>query len=106
MLFETVFGSLSLATNLLLDSTLMASVLSTMAMPVIGVSTLLSAKLASGESLAKAQRRFFACLLVITIVTLRTVIVCDDAWIFHMSTLALMIVGALIIPDHDASVAV
>ncbi len=93
-------------TDLLTQQALLAGLLSTMVLPIAGGTTLIWAKLARGDSVPRAQRRFFACLLVITIVTLRTVIRCDDTWLFHMSTLAAMIVGALIIPDQDAAVAV
>ena len=92
--------------NLLTQHALFGALLSTMVLPIAGGTTLVWAKLARGESLPRAQRRFFACLLVITIVTLRTVIHCDDAWLFHMGTLALMIVGALVIPGQETSVAV
>lgn len=84
---------------------LLTTVASCLFLPAIGLYALLSARLASGESLAIAQRRFFVCLIVTTIVTLRTVIACDDAWLIHTGTLAVMIVGALAIPGHHEATA-
>ncbi|MEM9645404.1 MAG: hypothetical protein AAF989_10445 [Planctomycetota bacterium] len=90
----------------LTDTSALTALFGALVLPLVGGSTLILAKLAQGESVAKAHRRFFACLLVTTIVTLRTVIHCDDLWLIHMSTLAAMILGALVIPGHETSVAV
>ncbi|MFK8111034.1 MAG: hypothetical protein AB8B91_02465 [Rubripirellula sp.] len=75
-------------------------------LPLIGGLALLVAKLSQGESKRWAERQFFVVLVAITLVTLRTVIHCDEVWLVHTTTLASMIVGSLVIPSLDASVAV
>ncbi|MGI9474566.1 MAG: hypothetical protein ACR2NZ_23715 [Rubripirellula sp.] len=80
--------------------------------PLIGALALTFAKLSHGEAARWAEKQFFAVLLVITVVTLRTVINCHEIWIVHTTTLGGMIIGSLLIPghanvpSHDASVAV
>lgn len=73
-------------------------------MPLIGCAALMTSKLSHGEVARWAERQFLATLVVITLVTLRTVIHCDDAWLVHTITLAAMIMGALMIPNLDSSV--
>ena len=73
-------------------------------MPLIGCGALLMSKVSRGEMARWAERQFFATLVVITLVTLRTVIHCDDVWLVHTMTLSAMIVGALLIPNQDSSV--
>ena len=90
------------------------NLLNVVVMPMIGGGCLLLSKLAQGDAVRRAERRFLAALVMITIVTLRTVIVSGDVWLFHTLTLSAMIVGALLIPNqqdaspqrHDTSVAV
>ena len=74
-------------------------------LPLIGGVTLFLSKVSSGETARWAERQFLAALLVITLVTLRTVVHCEDTWLIHTITLSVMIVGALKIPDHDSSLA-
>lgn len=74
-------------------------------LPCLGLWSLVWSKIGQGEDARRAERQFLLVLVVITIVTLRTVINCDDCWLVHTITLATMIVGALAIPDQDASVA-
>ena len=45
-------------------------------------------------------------LAVMTIITLRTVINSDEVWLVHTATLAIMIVGSLVIPNQQSTVAV
>lgn len=71
-------------------------------MPMIGGLALLLAKLSQGDAARWAERQFFAVLVVITLVTLRTVIKCDEVWLIHTTTLGSLIVGALVIPGHDS----
>lgn len=71
-------------------------------MPLIGAVALLLAKLSEGEFARWAEKQFFAVLVVITLVTLRTVITCEEFWLVHTATLSTMIVGALVIPSQDA----
>ena len=70
-------------------------------MPLIGAIALLLAKLSQGDAARWAERRFFVTLVVITLVTLRTVIVCNEFWLVHTATLGTLIVGALVIPGHS-----
>jgi hypothetical protein len=70
-------------------------------MPLIGGLALLLAKLSQGDAARWAERQFFAVLVVITLVTLRTVIHCDEVWLIHTTTLGSLIVGALVVPSHD-----
>ena len=73
-------------------------------MPMIGGLALLLAKLSQGDAARWAERQFFAVLVVITLVTLRTVIKFDEVWLIHTTTLGSLIVGALVIPGHDSYV--
>lgn len=75
-------------------------------LPLIGGIALLFAKFSQGESRRWAERQFFVTLVVITLVTLRTVIHCDEFWLVHTATLGSIIVASLVIPSVDASVAV
>ena len=75
-------------------------------LPMIGAAALLLAKFSQGDAARRAERRFFGILVVITIVTLRTVITCDDVWLVHTATLGTLIVGSLVIPSLDTSVAI
>lgn len=70
--------------------------------PVIGAFALFSAKLAQGDSIPKAQRRFLTCLVAVTLLTVRTVMYCDECWLIHMLTLAGMVVGAMALPDQES----
>lgn len=90
----------------MLDLLKFATVVNALVLPAIGLSLLLMSKLAVGVAARRAERRFLAALLVMTIVTLRTVITCDDLWLVHTATLSMLIVGALLVPNQDASVAV
>lgn len=77
----------------------------TILFPCVGGYTLLATKLSSGESKRFAERQFIATLLVVTLFTMHTVVTCDGAWLLHTLTLSTMIVGALALPSHDASMA-
>lgn len=78
-----------------------ASVLNALVFPLIAGVILAIAKLSSGEAARRAERQFLATLVVMTIITLRTVIMCDEVWLVHTATLAIMIVGALIVPSQQ-----
>lgn len=71
-------------------------------LPLFGGLSLLLAKLTVGDAARLAERLFFAILVVITGVTVRTVIHCDEIWLVHTTTLATMIIGALVIPSQEA----
>ena len=74
-------------------------------LPLIGLISLFWSKVSQGEVARLAEKQFLLSLIVITIVTLRTVVNCDDVWLVHTLTLSVMIVGALAIPNRDTSVA-
>ena len=82
------------------DLSQIAQIADTLLLPLIGSIALLAAKLSVGEAARMAERHFMVALVVITAITLRTVILCDEAWLIHTTTLALMIIGALSIPNQ------
>ncbi len=82
------------------------TVLSSLLFPVIGGFTLVATRLTSGESRKFAERQFFASLVVVTMVTLHTVVTSDQDWLLHTVTLASMVVGALVLPTPETSMAV
>jgi len=84
----------------------LTALLNGLLLPAIAGATLVVAKLSRGEAARRAERQFLATLVVMTMMTLRTVITCDDVWLVHTATLSIMIVGALVIPSQEASVAV
>ena len=86
----------------MLDPSHIAQIADTLLVPLIGGIALLTAKLSVGEAARRAERNFFAVLIVITAITLRTVITCDEIWLVHTTTLALMIIGSLVIPSQDS----
>ena len=79
---------------------------------LVGSIALMYAKLSRGVPARRAEKQFFAILVVLTVVTLRTVITCDEIWIVHTMSLGGLIVCSLLIPgqvetpDQDPSVAV
>ena len=75
-------------------------------LPVIGAIALMLAKFSQGDAARWAERQFFGVLVVFTVVTLRTVITCDEIWLVHTTTLGTLIVAALVIPSLDTSVPV
>ncbi len=86
------------------DLSQIAQIADTLLLPLIGSIALLVAKLSIGEAARMAERHFLVALVVITIVTLRTVIACDETWLVHTTTLALMIIGAFVIPGQGTVV--
>ncbi len=91
---------------LTLDFTKVALIVNAFVFPLLGVVLLLMSKLTAGAAARRAERRFLAALVVMTMVTVRTVMTCDDAWLLHTATLSILIVGALLIPSQDPSVVV
>ncbi|TWT93200.1 hypothetical protein [Stieleria varia] len=76
----------------------------TVALPLIGVWSLVALKLSVGDAEQRAQRRFFLTLIVMTIVTLRTVIACDHSWLIHTTMTGSMIVASLVLPSRSDDV--
>lgn len=79
----------------------MASAVSALGLPLIAMVALLLAKLSSGPAARRAERRFLAVLVVLTLVTAHTVTTQNAAWLIHTTTLGLMIVGSLWIPGQS-----
>ncbi|MCG8652130.1 MAG: hypothetical protein MI861_19985 [Pirellulales bacterium] len=88
------------------EITYLASVVDAIILPILGITALMFAKFSGGEAARLAERQFLATLVVMTLITIRTVVRCDEVWLVHTTTLAIMIVGALIVPNQKASVAV
>lgn len=68
------------------------------ALPILGVVTLVSSKIATGPAGATAQRLFFATLLLATVATFRTMMAGEPEWLSHSLTMAVMILGAVCVP--------
>ena len=75
-------------------------------LPLIGLTVLLVAKFRIGDAARSAERQFLGILVVMTLVTMRTVIICDESWLLHTSTLGTLIVASLVIPSQEATVAI
>ncbi|TWU55039.1 hypothetical protein [Rubripirellula reticaptiva] len=88
------------------DLSQITGIMDAIVLPLMGCVALMFAKLTQGEAARWAERQFFAALVVITVVTARTVMMCDDAWLLHTTTLGVMTVGALVIPSQDTLLAV
>ena len=87
----------------MLDLSQITSFIDAIMMPFIGGLALLLAKVSHGDRARWAERQFFAVLLVITIVTLRTVITCHEIWLVHTTSLGALIVCSFLIPGHGES---
>ena len=99
-------STLEKGVSVVLDLLKFAPLANAFAFPLLGGIFLLMSKLAAGEAARRAERRFLAALVLLTMVTVRTVMACDEAWLVHTATLSLLIVGALLIPSQESSVAV
>ena len=75
-------------------------------LPFIGGFALLLAKFRIGDAARLHERQFLAVLVVMTIVTLRTVIYCEEAWLIHTTALGSLIIASLMIPGQEAQDAV
>ncbi|HBV63656.1 MAG TPA: hypothetical protein DEF45_11600 [Rhodopirellula sp.] len=97
---------------LVLDLAQITSLVDAVIFPLIGSIALMYAKLSRGAVARRAEKQFFAILVVLTVVTLRTVITCHEIWIVHTLSLGALIVCSLLIPgqnetpDQDPTVAV
>ena len=77
-----------------------ASAFSALGLPIVAMLVLMLAKLTTGAAARRAERRFLAILIVMTLVTAHTVMTQNAAWLIHTTTLGLMIVGSLWIPGQ------
>lgn len=69
-------------------------------LPVIGAISLASSKLLTGPAARAAERWFLGILLAVTVITCRTVMLSGECWLIHTTTLSMMFVGALLLPDR------
>ncbi|MGV3485294.1 MAG: hypothetical protein ACO1RT_12815 [Planctomycetaceae bacterium] len=74
----------------------------TLALPLIGSVALGLSKLTHGPMARISEQWFLGVLLAVTLITCRTVISAGECWLAHTSTLGLMIVGSLLLPDRDS----
>ncbi|TVP99350.1 MAG: hypothetical protein EA381_09955 [Planctomycetaceae bacterium] len=74
--------------------------LEAVSLPVIGTVSLAASKLLVGPLALAAERWFLGILLAVTVITCRTVILSGECWLVHTATLAMMFVGALLLPDR------
>ncbi len=81
---------------------LITSALSVLGLPMIAIAALMLAKLTTGTAARRAERRFLAVLVVMSLVTAHTVMTQNAAWLIHTATLSLMVVGSLWIPGQQA----
>ena len=89
------------------DLVQIASLLDAIVLPLLGLFFLMSSKLAVGETAKLCQGQFILTLIVMTIVTIRTVIHADDqTWLLHTISLGLMVVAALVVPSRESQLAV
>ena len=90
----------------MLDLSETLALVDAMGLPLLGLWALLATKLAVGEALRRAEKRFMIALVIITLVTMRTVLRLDEVWIVHTLTLALMVLGVFLVPSREGALAV
>lgn len=67
--------------------------------PLLAIASLFASKLTAGAVGRSVDRCFFALLVLQVVITIRTVIAMDTAWLTHMATLMVLIVGSVVIPS-------
>jgi len=72
-------------------------------LPLIGWLALFHAKFRCGPAARRAERHFLAVLVVLTLITLRTVVTCHEAWLVHTLALGTLIIASLMIPGQDST---
>ncbi|MCO8123017.1 hypothetical protein NHH03_14810 [Stieleria sp. TO1_6] len=88
------------------ELSLLAAVVDASALPLLGLWALLATKLCVGEALRRAERRFLVALVIISLVTLRTVIRHDEVWLIHTMTLGMMVLGVFMVPSREGQIAI
>jgi len=78
------------------------SFLEVLSLPILAALSLGVSKLTVGETAQAARRWFFGVLFAVTLITCRTVITCDPCWLTHTTTLSMLFVGALLVPDRES----
>lgn len=90
----------------MLELPVFLAVVNALALPMFGLWALLSTKLSVGDALRRAERRFLIALVIISLVTLRTVMRLDDVWLIHTLTLASMVLGVFTVPSREGALAI
>lgn len=75
--------------------------LETFALPIVGGMAVLASKLTVGATAQAARHWFIGALVAVTVITCRTVINSDPHWLVHTTTLSMMFVGGLLLPDRQ-----
>jgi hypothetical protein len=86
-----------------LDLTQTIELIDAIILPLVGCIALFYAKFREGSSARIAERHFLGVLVVMSIVTLRTVIDCNDVWLVHTTALGTLIIASLMIPSQDST---
>jgi hypothetical protein len=85
----------------LIDLSQITDFMDAIILPFIGGIALLLAKFRVGDAARWHERQFLAVLVVMSIVTLRTVIYCDEVWLVHTTALGALIIASLMIPSQE-----
>ena len=78
----------------------LATATSAIGLPLIALIMLMVSKLSVGAAARRAERRFLALLVMMSVITAHTVTTSEPTWLIHTVTLAVMIVGSLWIPGQ------
>ncbi|HBJ36455.1 MAG TPA: hypothetical protein DDZ51_17235 [Planctomycetaceae bacterium] len=76
--------------------------LEVLSLPILAALSLGVSKLTVGATAQAARRWFFGVLVAVTLITCRTVITLDPCWLTHTTTLSMLFVGALLVPDRES----
>lgn len=88
------------------ESVQLLALIDALALPILGIWALLATKLAVGDALRRAEKRFLFALVIITLVTMRTVLRLDEVWLIHTMTLAAMVLGVFLVPSREGALAI
>ncbi|MEM1070270.1 MAG: hypothetical protein AAGG48_09590 [Planctomycetota bacterium] len=86
----------------MLDLSQTTQLIDAIILPLLGCVTLFFAKFRHGESARWAERQFYGVLVVMTLVTIRTVIECHDIWLIHTAALGTLVIAAMMIPGQES----
>ena len=72
-------------------------------LPLLGITMMVTGKVAVGRLALAAEKMFFGTLLLATVATFRTLLAGETLWLMHAVTMAVMIVGSVSIPGNNRS---
>jgi hypothetical protein len=78
------------------------SFMEVLSLPILAALSLGVSKMTIGATAQAARRWFFGVLVAVTLITCRTVITLDPCWLTHTTTLSMLFVGALLLPDRES----